>query len=148
MHYSTYHPTHRSLDHAHDDQHDVEPVHFHEHAVLKAFDHPDSHDYQHTDPHLLAESHDASSHYYDRHYKADDEHPNPDPIRHTHHPRVYDATQHQQYWTTHEAPEHAAHSISLHMAQAAHDVHAAASVAHDAHTVYGEALHGLHNVYS
>jgi|Transcript_43715 hypothetical protein len=48
MHFSTYHPTHPSLDHAHDDQHDVEPVHFHEHAVLKSFDHPDAHDYYDT----------------------------------------------------------------------------------------------------
>mmetsp|Transcript_31604 Transcript_31604/g.39327 ORF Transcript_31604/g.39327 Transcript_31604/m.39327 type:complete len:239 (-) Transcript_31604:412-1128(-) len=48
-HIATYHPTHHELDHAYDDQHDVEPVHFHEHAVLKAFDHPESHSYHESD---------------------------------------------------------------------------------------------------
>ncbi len=33
---------HRELDHAFDDQHDIEPVHFHEHAVLKAVHHEDA----------------------------------------------------------------------------------------------------------
>lgn len=48
MHLSRYHTTHGVLDHKFDDQHDIEPVHFHEHAIHKAFPHPDSHDYEHT----------------------------------------------------------------------------------------------------
>ena len=46
MHYSIYHPTHRSLDHHYDDAHDVTPVPFHEHKVLKAVDpdHPSEFD--------------------------------------------------------------------------------------------------------
>ena len=35
-----------SLDHAHDDAHDVTPVDFKDHAVKPAFDHPDSHSYE------------------------------------------------------------------------------------------------------
>ena len=31
-----YHEMHSQLSHAHDDQHDIEPVHYHEHAILKA----------------------------------------------------------------------------------------------------------------
>ena len=34
--FETRHAMHHELDHGYDDQHDVEPVHFHEHAVLKA----------------------------------------------------------------------------------------------------------------
>ena len=30
------HMTHHELDHYYDDQHDIEPVHYHEHAILKA----------------------------------------------------------------------------------------------------------------
>ena len=34
--YHEEHETYHALDHAYDDQHDIEPVHFHEQAVLKA----------------------------------------------------------------------------------------------------------------
>ena len=40
-----YHHTHPELSHQYDDAHDVTPVDFNDHAVLKAFDHPDSHSY-------------------------------------------------------------------------------------------------------
>ena len=43
--YESYHVTHPELDHKYDDQHDIEPVHFHEHAVLPAVLHPDRHSY-------------------------------------------------------------------------------------------------------
>lgn len=43
--YEPYHHTHPELDHHFDDQHDVTPVDYQDHAVLKAFDHPDSHSY-------------------------------------------------------------------------------------------------------
>ena len=43
--YDSEHVTHPELDHKYDDQHDVEPVHFHEHAVLPALPHPDSQSY-------------------------------------------------------------------------------------------------------
>ena len=43
------HETHHALDHRFDDQHDVEPVHYHEHAVHRAFDSPDAHSYNKAD---------------------------------------------------------------------------------------------------
>ena len=44
--YHTEHRTHPELDHAYDDQHDVTPKEYHDHAVLKSFDHPDSRSYE------------------------------------------------------------------------------------------------------
>ena len=41
------HSAHRVLEHKYDDAHDVTPVDFHEHAVLKAVDRPESHSYEH-----------------------------------------------------------------------------------------------------
>ena len=87
MHFSTYHPTHGSLDHAYDDQRDVEPVHFHEHAVHHAFDHADSHDYSHT----VHEAPHEESHFYEHHY-SDDHEPMEAPHVLKHHPRVYTNT--------------------------------------------------------
>ena len=44
VHHKGYHP---ELDHQWDDAHDVEPVPFHEHAILRAPDIPDHHMYGH-----------------------------------------------------------------------------------------------------
>ena len=41
------HSQHRRLDHRYDDRHDVEPVPFHEHRVLRAVDRPESRSYLH-----------------------------------------------------------------------------------------------------
>ena len=41
------HSQHRRLDHRYDDRHDIEPVPFHEHAVLPAVDRPESRSYLH-----------------------------------------------------------------------------------------------------
>ena len=44
VHHKDYHP---ELDHHWDDAHDVEPVPFHEHAILRSPDYPDHHSYGH-----------------------------------------------------------------------------------------------------
>lgn len=73
--YHSEHLTHPELDHKYDDQRDVEPVHFHEHAVLKVSDHPDTRSYEHTTAeelqreHVFAQSH--NDHYYHRHYSSE-----------------------------------------------------------------------------
>lgn len=40
---------HPELDHHYDDQHDIEPVHFHEHAILHSPNLPDHHSYHHSE---------------------------------------------------------------------------------------------------
>lgn len=85
------------LDHAFDDQHDIEPVHFHEHAIHRAFDHPESHsyhehDYEHSFEHdgkfsdlgyLAASQH----HGYDEYHHAPDyeKHHEEHHVEHDHH---------------------------------------------------------------
>ena len=69
VHYSIYHPTHRSLDHHYDDAHDVTPVPFHEHRVLKAVDpdHPSEFDVTASMPfdvHHELPYHHEGYHYY------------------------------------------------------------------------------------
>ena len=68
MHYSIYHPTHRSLDHHYDDAHDVTPVPFHEHRVLKAVDpdHPSEFDVTESTPFTV--HHDMPYHHEAYHY--------------------------------------------------------------------------------
>ncbi len=111
--YHTEHETHAELDHAYDDQKDIEPVHFHEGAVLKAFDHPDSHDYAHTDFEAL-----AKKRAYDRHY-TEEKHTLPyrseyhTLLRPQHHReretyRYEHETPH--YWTGDETPRYAEYS--------------------------------------
>ena len=59
--YHADHETHHELDHAFDDAHDVTPVEYHDHRVLKSFDHPDSHDWDHT--HHTPVRHEAEFHH-------------------------------------------------------------------------------------
>ena len=42
MHYAIDHPTYASLDHHYDDEHDVTPVPYHDHRVLKSPPFPDA----------------------------------------------------------------------------------------------------------
>lgn len=116
MHYSTYHPTYASLDHHYDDEHDVTPVTFHDHRVLKSPPFPDAQDFAHTDQkklhaYRMTEA-SAEPHYYDKHY-VEDEHPDKDIVVHKHHPRVYDEE-------THVVAD--AHKYTLHGAPIAHEV--------------------------
>ncbi len=41
-HHLEWRTEHPELDHKYDDQHDIEPKHFHEHAVLHSLPHPES----------------------------------------------------------------------------------------------------------
>jgi len=107
-HLSTYHPTHSELDHHYDDQRDIEPVHYHEHAVHRAFPSADAHSYRHHDAyydnsevtahHVRSEEtsyeHSHGDHTMNPHYL--------DPVSHT------DAHHHPVYTETHDTHHHEA----------------------------------------
>mmetsp|Transcript_10303 Transcript_10303/g.12829 ORF Transcript_10303/g.12829 Transcript_10303/m.12829 type:complete len:222 (-) Transcript_10303:153-818(-) len=113
-HYSTYHSTHAALDHRYDDQHDVEPVHFHERAVHRAFDSPDARSYAHHSygryyndaaEDSVATAHHVASEETAYEYSHDDRTMNPhyqEPISHV-------ETEHLPAWTeTHDTHHHEA----------------------------------------
>ena len=104
------HAAHRVLQHKYDDAHDVTPVDFHEHAVLKAVDRPESRSYEHMDG--------IDENYYHRYYDADQ---TPYEYAHGHyqdHESRYPAYAHAAY----VAADHAAHRVLQHKYDDAHDV--------------------------
>ena len=110
-HISTYHPTHRSLDHAFDDQRDVHPVHYHEHAVHHSFPAADARSYNHSEG--QEEDSIATAHHVHREatpyeHSHDDYTMDPhyiDPVSHAeaHHRPVYSETHDTHH---HEAPRY------------------------------------------
>ena len=77
--YHIDHKLHPELDHKYDDKHDIEPVHFHEHAILKSvkpsgdeeimdqtpFEHEEKH-LGMDDAHFWATHHEGETSLYDR----------------------------------------------------------------------------------
>ena len=63
-HISTYHQTHHSLDHAYDDEHDVHPYEYHEHAVYHAVPRHEYYNPDHEEGHQLHHDNTFAHHDY------------------------------------------------------------------------------------
>ena len=120
------HAAHRVLQHKYDDAHDVTMVPYHEHAVLKAVDRPESRSYEHMPFRANANGADQKDNYYHHYYST---HGSPyygrdvTPYEYTHgryqdQESRYPAYAHAAY----VAADYAAHRVLQHKYDDAHDV--------------------------